>query len=1161
MGFNVKLYINEAFATTAENLALRNLVNRLQAVSLPPNDPHSGDGSPLWIFVEPHLFTHVGKSGTRRSKPDLLIVKRNAMLVVEMKHWWGEIALPQLPAERDDVWDGRAPGGFVFERRKPNPLSQVEFNRETLKIWLRERSAGLPSSPAKTSNWDKISRTILFTHPELRIIGGVPSYFQPTSVSSLHRVPNTIDIVEQIASAATGVRDPKTNPIPQIYLDDVDAEFLASELGLVKWDPLAGALHKFVGPKGIISHWWPGAQPPNETEAQADPAIEHLPVQIRLIEFYRRKLAAEAKANPDINLTSDRKAWAKHLVIPEHQETLMSLGETVLIGREIIPKALAGESELAYGLFWNVRTDPDTSFHSASPLFYIGCSLDLRSENQARIIPENPSAIELNADLLKTFRPFSLMDDEEFSAFLTAYEKHTGFKRVQFVLQQIDYMPETVVDHGMELVSEFPANADLLHAAVLFIPDKMMTRRLLDDLTSVQMSWQNTLAAGSTPNDLAWKLLSHHSELGFATTPDYRARISSPLNYEQTQVLQLVRDPGVNVVAVQGPPGTGKTRALASLAADCIAVPRTMLITSTNNTAVSNVVSQLATFVGYPAIFKIGSVKTIDDFRMTLAEFQGAQCAANAIPQADRADVASWAKQLELLDGEIHESGLQLDEYYRCREQLAQANQALSRILLQFPVLQSLDVSDYDRALKQAEKARVIAEDYRQLKKAANSFFKRLQESFKGRVGAVRVFTRKSFLIGAGHWFDLCIADSLSPGWEALLRAPFEPPNGDDVRVTADEYILWCELRDVLTMFVGSFDENISRQEFEKLQERRSFLCTSLLRSGHRKRRCEHAVLYDTELVDTSIQPHRTAVEKFSPLACTLHSVSKYYPPNPGIVDVVAIDESSQCSIGVALPALFRARKLVVVGDLKQLQPVSSLVESKLIDIAIECSVDSDDLALWVNPQSSLQSLVEYQITRTGSDTVVRLTDHHRSVPEIIEFSNTTFYQGTLRPRRTSNSNGKQLKWIDIRGTEVDKVNSDEIDAVIAQIKVLLEHGILPSDIGVVTPFAYQKHELTEHFVREMGTGYLGDKDSPGVMIDTAHGFQGNERHTMIISTVITSKSKPGRVRWVTTGSTAASLINVSVTRATDMLIVVGDSSAALGYLGDLKRWINQHTS
>ncbi|MBK7411524.1 MAG: hypothetical protein IPI29_03110 [Ignavibacteria bacterium] len=80
-------------------------------------------------------------------------------------------------------------------------------------------------------------------------------------------------------------------------------------------------------------------------------------------------------------------------------------------------------------------------------------------------------------------------------------------------------------------------------------------------------------------------------------------------------------------------------------------------------------------------------------------------------------------------------------------------------------------------------------------------------------------------------------------------------------------------------------------------------------------------------------------------------------------------------------------------------------------------------------------------------------------------------------------------------------------------------------------------------------------------MIDTAHGFQGNERHTMIISTVITSKSKPGRVRWVTTGSTAASLINVSVTRATDWLIVVGDSSAAHGYLGDLKRWIDQHTS
>ncbi|MBK7411523.1 MAG: ATP-binding protein [Ignavibacteria bacterium] len=243
-----------------------------------------------------------------------------------------------------------------------------------------------------------------------------------------------------------------------------------------------------------------------------------------------------------------------------------------------------------------------------------------------------------------------------------------------------------------------------------------------------------------------------------------------------------------------------------------------------------------------------------------------------------------------------------------------------------------------------------------------------------------------------------------------------------------------------------------------------------MLRTGHQKEDAD-ADQYDTGLVDTSIPPNLATVNRFSPLACTLHSVSKYYPPSPGIVDVVAIDESSQCSIGVALPALFRAKKLVVVGDLKQLQPVSSLVESKLIDIAIECSVDSDDLALWVNPQSSLQSLVEYQISRAGSDTVVRLTDHHRSVPEIIEFSNTTFYQGTLRLRRTANSEGTQLKWIDIRGTEVDKVNSDEIDAVIAQIKVLLEHGILPSDIGVVTPFTYQKHELTDHFRTRGGHG------------------------------------------------------------------------------------------
>ena len=51
--------------------------------------------------------------------------------------------------------------------------------------------------------------------------------------------------------------------------------------------------------------------------------------------------------------------------------------------------------------------------------------------------------------------------------------------------------------------------------------------------------------------------------------------------------------------------------------------------------------------------------------------------------------------------------------------------------------------------------------------------------------------------------------------------------------------------------------------------------------------------------------------------------VSRMFPLDAGLFDVVVFDEASQMRVANAVPALFRARRCVVSGDDKQLPPTS----------------------------------------------------------------------------------------------------------------------------------------------------------------------------------------------------------------------------------------------
>ena len=67
------------------------------------------------------------------------------------------------------------------------------------------------------------------------------------------------------------------------------------------------------------------------------------------------------------------------------------------------------------------------------------------------------------------------------------------------------------------------------------------------------------------------------------------------------------------------------------------------------------------------------------------------------------------------------------------------------------------------------------------------------------------------------------------------------------------------------------------------------------------------------------------ALQKGFPcIISSLRDFAEFIPLYPGMFDVVVIDEASQVSIAQALPALLRAKKVIVMGDRNQFSNVKT---------------------------------------------------------------------------------------------------------------------------------------------------------------------------------------------------------------------------------------------
>lgn len=281
--------------------------------------------------------------------------------------------------------------------------------------------------------------------------------------------------------------------------------------------------------------------------------------------------------------------------------------------------------------------------------------------------------------------------------------------------------------------------------------------------------------------------------------------------------------------------------------------------------------------------------------------------------------------------------------------------------------------------------------------------------------------------------------------------------------------------------------------------------------------------------------------------------VSETLPAHLGSFDLVIVDEASQSDLW-ALPAVLRGKKILVVGDDKQVSPDGGFISSVRIQELRDRFLREQPYAAVLTPEMSLYDIASAVFAANK----VMLREHFRCVPSIIGYSN-TFYDHQIQPLRIPKASERiDPPLVDIfvpggtRGVKAE--NMMEAECIVEEIAAILKNPQLAGrTIGVVSMLGLEQAKRIDSMVRQR----IDAKELMRRKFDVgdARLFQGSERDIMFLSMVVGQGAK------AVSGNSFEQRFNVAASRARDrMYLVRSVQMADLSHL-DLRRGLLSHFS
>ena len=651
--------------------------------------------------------------------------------------------------------------------------------------------------------------------------------------------------------------------------------------------------------------------------------------------------------------------------------------------------------------------------------------------------------------------------------------------------------------NGRNLESKIGRNQGVYNAAISVVAEwSGYTSKLREELRQLQTrkDWSTTAAA-------------HLLFDGFAQKDNRRnpsVPLAAPLscNQSQEETLEcLRRDP---LTIVTGPPGTGKTQLVVNAVANSWLDGDKVLVTSTNNGAVDVAVERAAGDVSRGLLVRTGNreqraevptrIKAASDQATT---HRGNQAAARAGLKRAAAERAELMKKLERLD--------------------------------------ELDAELLRVVKEQGELAPTLKEAARTLWTNANP---------PGLPIRSREIERRARRLMRTWWFRGFRTRRLRRRVRCLETAPLE------------QLAAWAQIDQRMEMLASQLA--IGRAERRQLESALGDPATSARDADQKWADASlHAIRVDTAARISSGADRLAAFSKIPAhsdrfkravsnsnhhlrgWACTALAADSNFPLESGLFDLVIVDEASQCSLAAVLPLAYRAKRLAVVGDPCQLNPIVSLGDRLLQEIATQTGFDTDDLCKRGIHHKSGSAYLAFEYAARPR-TPVLLNEHYRCHPHIARWFNKKFYDGeltVLTDVSDASQRDRAICWVDVDGEAVRPptgswLNRAEAEQTVRQLRRVINSGYKTA--GVVTPFTAQARLIDQLARTQVGKDSL---DKINFVSGTAHRFQGGEREAILFSSVLSPHMSTSGARWI---ENERNLLNVAVSRAGRALIVLG---------------------
>lgn len=233
-----------------------------------------------------------------------------------------------------------------------------------------------------------------------------------------------------------------------------------------------------------------------------------------------------------------------------------------------------------------------------------------------------------------------------------------------------------------------------------------------------------------------------------------------------------------------------------------------------------------------------------------------------------------------------------------------------------------------------------------------------------------------------------------------------------------------------------------------------------------------------------------------------LYQVVQTIRPQAGIFDLVIIDEASQ-SGPEALLLNYIAEKIVVVGDDKQITPLYVGIPLDQVKFLRQMHLRDIPHADLLGLDSSLYAQAALRFPAR-----VRLREHFRCMPEIIQFSNNLSYatEPLIPLRQYGVERLEPVKTVYVeggyrRGSDENLENPPEAEAIVAQIAQCCEDPAYQAKtFGVICLLGSHQAELIGNLlVQEIGAAEV---ERRRITCGRPYDFQGDERDVIFLSMV-----------------------------------------------------------